>query len=88
MRIKAKAFFFCTINSFISPFLFTMLPKLFVLAAVALSAVNAQTEKFQFKETYPEASSIPKPKPEWMELIKNANITNAPVLKANGYDGK
>ncbi|KAF7725102.1 chitin deacetylase [Apophysomyces ossiformis] len=64
-----------------------MLPKLFVLAAVALSAVNAQTGKFQFKETYPDPGSVPKPKPEWMELLKSANISNAPVLKANGDDG-
>ncbi|KAI8339582.1 hypothetical protein BC941DRAFT_420891 [Chlamydoabsidia padenii] len=65
-----------------------MLPKLFILAATALLSVNAQTSSstpsapFAFKETYPSGGSKPTPKPEWMELIKNANITNAPVVKA------
>jgi hypothetical protein len=66
-----------------------MLPKLFLLAATALVSINAQSASgFTFKETYPSSGSKPAPKPEWMELIKNANITNAPVLKANGEDGK
>ncbi|KAI8336168.1 hypothetical protein BC941DRAFT_514351 [Chlamydoabsidia padenii] len=66
-----------------------MLPKLFILAATALVTINAQAtgSGFTFKETYPSSGSKPAPKPEWMELIKNANITNAPVLKANGDDG-
>ncbi|KAI7901820.1 uncharacterized protein BX663DRAFT_436679 [Cokeromyces recurvatus] len=38
-------------------------------------------------ETYPASGSIPTAKPEWLELIKNQNITNAPVLKSNGDDG-
>ncbi|ORZ17862.1 hypothetical protein BCR42DRAFT_482165 [Absidia repens] len=73
-----------------------MLPKLFLLAATALLSVNAQSSApaaaapsgaaFTFKETYPSGGSKPTPKPEWMELIKNANITNAPVVKA-GPDG-
>ncbi|ORZ00588.1 hypothetical protein BCR43DRAFT_485465 [Syncephalastrum racemosum] len=77
-----------------------MLPKLFVIAAVTLSAVHAQSaggtaaaaaqpssaSAFQFKDTYPEPGVIPTPKPEWLELIKNANITKAPVLKS-GADG-
>lgn len=75
-----------------------MLSKLFVIAAITLSAVHAQdagasaaaqpssTSAFQFKDTYPEPGVIPKAKPEWMELIKTANITKAPVLK-NGADG-
>ncbi|KAI8096183.1 uncharacterized protein BX664DRAFT_323313 [Halteromyces radiatus] len=73
-----------------------MLPKLFLLAATALLSVNAQSSSasaaapsggaFTFKETYPSGGSKPAPKPEWMDLIKNANITNAPVVKggANG----
>jgi hypothetical protein len=69
-----------------------MLPKLFLLAATALLSINAQTTSapaaaaaapFAFKETYPSGGSKPTPKPEWMALIKNANITNAPVVKAS-----
>lgn len=70
-----------------------MLPKLFLLAATALLSINAQTSSapaaaaaaapFAFKETYPSGGSKPTPKPEWMALIKNANITNAPVVKAS-----
>lgn len=30
---------------------------------------------------FPEGYKVPEPKPEWLELIKNANISNAPVLK-------
>ncbi|KAI8971559.1 hypothetical protein BDF20DRAFT_824864 [Mycotypha africana] len=41
----------------------------------------------QLTESYPADGSAPVPKPEWLELIKNANITNAPVLKSNGDDG-
>ncbi|CAO3598259.1 unnamed protein product [Absidia cylindrospora] len=74
-----------------------MLPKLFLLAATALLSVNAQSSgsapaaapsgaAFSFKETYPSGGSKPTPKPEWMELIKSANITNAPIVKA-GADG-
>ncbi|SAL95751.1 hypothetical protein [Absidia glauca] len=70
-----------------------MLPKLFLLAATALLSINAQTTSapaaaaagtpFAFKETYPSGGSKPTPKPEWMALIKSANITNAPVVKAS-----
>lgn len=42
---------------------------------------------FQFKETYPTDGSVPTPRPEWMELLKNANITDAPVQKSNGENG-
>ncbi|CAO3598878.1 unnamed protein product [Absidia cylindrospora] len=70
-----------------------MLPKLFLLAATALVSVNAQSSSaapfgsgFTFKETYPSGGSKPAPKPEWMDLLKNANITDAPVLKG-GADG-
>lgn len=38
-------------------------------------------------ESYPADGAKPVPKPEWLELIKNANITKAPVLKSNGDDG-
>jgi hypothetical protein len=72
---------------------YNMLPKLFLLAATALLSINAQTTPapaaaaagapFAFKETYPSGGSKPTPKPEWMALIKSANITNAPVVKAS-----
>jgi hypothetical protein len=83
---------FPLLSTFFSPPfrpLYIMLPKLFLLAATALVSINAQSASgFTFKETYPSSGSKPAPKPEWMELIKNANITNAPVLKANGDDGR
>ncbi|KAL0096704.1 carbohydrate esterase family 4 protein [Phycomyces blakesleeanus] len=55
-----------------------MLPKLFVLAAVALSFANAQST-FTFKETYPAVGSIPTAKPEWLALLNGVTITKAPV---------
>jgi hypothetical protein len=62
--------------------------QLFILASVALATVNAKpgsstktTSTFKFTETYPDAGSVPTPKPEWLELINNANITKAPVYK-------
>ncbi|KAI8066155.1 hypothetical protein BDF21DRAFT_388480 [Thamnidium elegans] len=68
--------------------------KLFILATIALSAVNAHTgthvvanaaeapaTTFKFSETFPEAGIIPTAKPEWLELIKNVEIANAPVYK-------
>jgi hypothetical protein len=66
-----------------------MLPKLFILAATALLSVSAQSSSapFAFKEKYPDGGSKPAPKPEWMELIKKANITNAPVVKLSA-EGK
>lgn len=45
-------------------------------------ATNATTT-----QTYPADGAKPVPKPEWLELIKNTNITNAPVLKSNGENG-
>lgn len=39
-------------------------------------------------QSYPAAGAKPVPKPEWVELIKSANITNAPILKSNGDNGK
>ncbi|KAI8077920.1 uncharacterized protein B0P05DRAFT_543334 [Gilbertella persicaria] len=73
-----------------------MFQKLFVLATIALAAVNAHpgshkimnvaaetipAATFTFSEKFPEPGSIPTPKPEWLELIKNVNITKAPVYK-------
>lgn len=49
---------------------------------------TTNTTSGQLSESYPASGAKPAPKPEWMELIKNANITNAPVLKSNGADGK
>lgn len=48
---------------------------------------TTNTTSGQLSESYPASGAKPAPKPEWMELIKNANITNAPVLKSNGADG-
>ncbi|KAG1141895.1 hypothetical protein G6F37_007830 [Rhizopus arrhizus] len=69
-----------------------MYQQLFLLASIALAAVNAhpgshssstttatKTSTFKFTETFPEAGAIPTAKPEWLELIKNINITQAPV---------
>lgn len=70
-----------------------MFHKLFILATVALTAVNAHPgshaivnaaaapQTITLKETYPPAFEIPTAKPEWLELIKNVNITKAPVYK-------
>ena len=60
--------------------------QLFVLASIGLATVNAQ--KFQFKETYPEPYTVPKPKAEWLDLIKNAKITNASPLTTTSDGGK
>ncbi|KAG1137602.1 hypothetical protein G6F36_016086 [Rhizopus arrhizus] len=69
-----------------------MYQQLFLLASIALAAVHAhpgshasstttatKTSTFKFTETFPEAGAIPTAKPEWLELIKNINITQAPV---------
>lgn len=75
-----------------------MLDKLFVIASLALSTAQAQsssvsaapstatTTTFHFNDVYPEPHVVPSPKAEWLDLIKNVNITNAPVLKL-GPDG-
>ncbi|KAI9018784.1 hypothetical protein CLU79DRAFT_760392 [Phycomyces nitens] len=60
-----------------------MLPKLFALAAVALSFVDAQST-FKFSQTFPAVGSIPTAKPEWLELIKGVSIANAPVYDVSG----
>lgn len=51
-----------------------------------VSVLSAQN--VTLKETYPADGATPVAKPEWLELIKNANITKAPVLKNNGDNGK
>ncbi|KAI8340595.1 hypothetical protein BC941DRAFT_417665 [Chlamydoabsidia padenii] len=55
-----------------------MLSNILLLGVVAFTTINAQG--FTFKETYPEPGAIPTAKPEWLALLKNANITAAPVL--------
>ncbi|ORZ01891.1 hypothetical protein BCR42DRAFT_497187 [Absidia repens] len=62
-----------------------MYSNLLFLGAVALSAITAQG--FTFKETYPEPGVIPTAKPEWLELLKNVNITKAPVYKVSPGKG-
>lgn len=57
-----------------------MYSQLLVLATVALSAINAQT----FTQEYPQPGVIPTAKPEWLELIKNVPIADAPVYKVTG----
>lgn len=47
----------------------------------------AQNTTSSTSGTYPPSGKVPTPKPEWLELIKGANITNAPVLKSNGDNG-
>ncbi|OBZ82634.1 Chitin deacetylase [Choanephora cucurbitarum] len=63
--------------------------KFISIAAVLslISVIQAQNTTATTKESYPADGSKPVPKPEWLELIKNANITNAPVLKSQGSDG-
>lgn len=77
-----------------------MFHKLFILATVALTVVNAHPgshaivnaaatpQTIKLKETYPPAFKIPTAKPEWLELIKNVNITKAPVYKNLNDAGK
>ncbi|KAI8096696.1 uncharacterized protein BX664DRAFT_291731 [Halteromyces radiatus] len=64
-----------------------MLTNLFVIGAIALTTINGQTTSFTFKETYPEAGVVPTAKPEWLNLLKNATITNAPVYKVSPGQG-
>jgi hypothetical protein len=72
-----------------------MYQKLFILATIALTAVNAHpgshaivnaaaaapASTFKFSGTFPAPDTIPTAKPEWLELIKNVNVTKAPVYK-------
>ncbi|KAG2228948.1 hypothetical protein INT48_006153, partial [Thamnidium elegans] len=64
----------------------TLLTFISVIQAQS-SASTTNTTSTANTQSYPAAGSKPVPKPEWVELIKNANITNAPVLKSNGDDG-
>jgi hypothetical protein len=57
-------------------------------ATLAGNGTTTASTPGQLSSGYPTSGAKPVPKPEWMELIKNANITNAPVLKSNGDDGK
>ncbi|KAI9495814.1 hypothetical protein BDB00DRAFT_927160 [Zychaea mexicana] len=57
-----------------------MLSKLVLAITLGLAAVNAQST-FQFQETYPESYVVPTPKPEWLELISNVTITDAPIIQ-------
>lgn len=78
-----------------------MYQKLFILATIALTAVNAHPgshavinaavapkTNFKFSETFPQAGIIPTAKPEWLELIKNVDIAKAPVYKVGNGLGK
>ncbi|KAI9497152.1 hypothetical protein BDB00DRAFT_805189 [Zychaea mexicana] len=58
-----------------------------VSAAAAAPTPSGGASGFQFKESYPTDGSVPVPKQEWMALLQNANITDAPVVKANGNAG-
>ncbi|CAO3642781.1 unnamed protein product [Cunninghamella echinulata] len=62
-----------------------MLPKLLLIATTALLTVSAQTQSKWNFAGYPEAGAKPVPKPEWMDLLKTANIaTTKPVPLKNG----
>lgn len=64
-----------------------MYSNLLLLGAIALTAIN-NVDGFAFKETYPDPGVIPTAKPEWLALLKNANIAKAPVLKVTPGIGK
>ncbi|KAI8329226.1 hypothetical protein BC941DRAFT_443386 [Chlamydoabsidia padenii] len=63
-----------------------MYSNLLFLGAIALAAIN-NVNGFAFKETYPDPGVIPTAKPEWLALLKSANITTAPVLKVTPGKG-
>lgn len=58
------------------------------VASNGTSTTTSTSTPGQLSSGYPADGAKPVPKAEWLELIKNANITNAPVLKSNGDDGK
>jgi hypothetical protein len=64
-----------------------MYSNLLFLGAIALAAIN-NVDGFAFKETYPDPGVIPTAKPEWLALLKDANIAKAPVLKVTPGIGK
>ncbi|CEP19317.1 hypothetical protein [Parasitella parasitica] len=51
------------------------------------STTSTTSTTGQISSDYPAHGTKPVAKPEWLDLIKSANITNAPVLKANGNNG-
>lgn len=59
-----------------------------LISVIQAQTTSNSTTSGQSTEAYPAGGAKPVPKPEWLELIKNANITNAPVLKSNGANGK
>ncbi|KAI9322743.1 hypothetical protein BX666DRAFT_1848795 [Dichotomocladium elegans] len=50
----------------------------------AITAVHAQ---HQWSETYPAPSEVPPAKPEWLALIANATISNAPITPTSADGG-
>ncbi|CAO3632361.1 unnamed protein product [Mucor hiemalis] len=58
-----------------------------LISVIQAQTTSNSTTSGQSTEAYPAGGAKPVPKPEWLELIKNANITNAPVLKSNGANG-
>lgn len=57
-------------------------------SAASGNSTSSASTPGQLSSNYPAGGAKPTPKPEWLELIKNANITKAPILKSNGDDGK
>lgn len=55
--------------------------------ATAAPTTVSTTTVGQLTDTYPADGSAPVAKPEWLELIKNTKITDAPVLKSEGSNG-
>lgn len=51
------------------------------------NSTSSATTGLSSTEAWPKDGAKPVPKPEWLELIKGANITNAPVLVSNGANG-
>jgi hypothetical protein len=58
------------------------------VSSAATNSTSTTTTGLSSTEAWPADGSKPVPKPEWLDLIKNANITNAPVLVSNGANGK
>lgn len=62
--------------------------SLYFVRAQDDSATTDPSQTFKFKEKYPAPHKIPTAKPEWLDLIRHANITKAPVYKNINYAGK
>ncbi|KAI8645865.1 hypothetical protein BD408DRAFT_411182 [Parasitella parasitica] len=56
-------------------------------AGASTSTTSTTSTPGQLSSGYPAHGTKPVAKPEWLDLIKSTNITNAPVLKANGNNG-